>query len=82
MKVYLLDLWALPNDTPRLVARASGDFNRFTLVSMGTGEAPNVMTGPTLCAYLAGKNPHKTPFEYRGNIAEPGFASIIVPEED
>lgn len=82
MKVHLLDIWALPNDTSKLVIRVPGEFNDFALVSLGTGESSAPMTGGWLHQYLAGRNPFNTPYTCLGNIAEEGHAKIIVPEND
>jgi hypothetical protein len=59
MKITLkiLDIWSL-GESHRLVVRSDTDFNKFCLVSLGTGESSNPMPAKEIYDYLVyGKNP-------------------------
>jgi hypothetical protein len=59
MKIFLrtLDVWRL-DSTRRIVVRSGDDYNKFCLISAGTGESSKSMDAKTIFDYLVyGKNP-------------------------
>jgi len=90
MDICLMDVFKL-DDEYRIVVRDGSNFNRFCLISMGTGESNGPMDSNKLYAYLSGKNPLNAVFEYCGNLVDEwknlypsmgNYARISVPKND
>lgn len=88
--VNLLDIWKIDNEY-RLIARSCEDFNKFVIISLGTGESTKAMTGSKLHAYLSGKNPINAKFNYYGSLKDiliksiqdyvGNYTKIVVPND-
>ena len=85
-----MDVWRL-DSSRRLVVRSSEDFNKFCLISTGTGQSTKAMEGQEIFDYLVkGKNPIGAYFVKEFNLEEKlkalpnygSFPSFWVWDED
>jgi hypothetical protein len=69
--IFLTDIWGLDINSLRMIIRSSEDYNKFSLVSISSGEITlTSKTGQELYDYLNGNNKFGAKFKHFGRMKD------------